>query len=246
MNEEAVRSAFAAHGPWVSRFVVDGVAYGGSFDAMHDPRLDLFFATFPTVRTVLELGSLEGSHTISLARNSRVTRVLGLEGRKANLERARLAATLLRARNVEFAEANLQTEDLGRWGKFDAIYCCGLLYHLPEPWKLVRQFAGVSPRLFLSTHYAAETEPNVAVGEYRGRIQVEGGIDEPLSGLSTTSFWPTIGSLVDMLTTAGFPSLHVLGNDPTQPNGPAIAIAASIDPADRYMTHTPTEPQTLT
>ena len=54
----------------------------------------------------------------------------------------------------------------------------------------------------------------------------EGGIDEPLSGLSPHSFWPTIGALVNMLTAAGFPVLHILSDDPTQSDGPASTIAA--------------------
>ncbi len=44
--------------------MIDGVPYGGSFDAVNDPRLDLFFAAFPTPESILELGSLEGGHTI--------------------------------------------------------------------------------------------------------------------------------------------------------------------------------------
>lgn len=232
MSEQGVAAAFAEHGKWISRFVIDGVEYGGSFDAINDPRLELFFATFAGVGTILELGSLEGGHTIGLARKQGVKRVLGLEGRKTNLARARVAARLLKARHVAFAEADLENAELAAFGKFDAIYCCGILYHLPEPWKLLQQCTAVSPRLFLWTHYSHEDEADVTSGGYKGRLQPEGGLDEPLSGLSPQSFWPTIGSLVNMLTAAGFPVLHILSNDPTQSDGPAITIAAFADGTD--------------
>ena len=88
MTEAEVAAAFAQHGAWISRFVIDGVAYGGAFDAMNDPRVEIFFRTFPEVATILELGSLEGGHTIALAQRDGVESVLGVEGRAANLARA--------------------------------------------------------------------------------------------------------------------------------------------------------------
>lgn len=226
MSDPLIAAAFAEQGRWISRFVINGVAYGGSFDAVNDPRLDLFFATVPAPATILELGSLEGGHTIGLARRPGVKRVVGVEGRRTNLTRARLAAQLLKARNVQFVEADLEKVALRELGTFDAVYCCGLLYHLPEPWRLVEQFAAVGRHLFLWTHYCRDHEVETTVNGFKGRILPEGGIDEPLSGLSPHSFWPTIGALVNMLTAAGFPVLHILSDDPTQSEGPAITMAA--------------------
>jgi 2-polyprenyl-3-methyl-5-hydroxy-6-metoxy-1,4-benzoquinol methylase len=33
--------------------------------------------------------------------------------------------------DVEFREANLERLDLAEVGRFDAVFCAGLLYHLP-------------------------------------------------------------------------------------------------------------------
>jgi len=229
MSNPAVEAAFAALDPWITRFLIEGVPYGGWFDAVNDPRLTRFFECFPHVATILELGSLEGGHTIGLASRPGVRRVLGIEGRAANLERARLSKKLLHAEKAEFLQANLETTKLSSFGKFDAVFCSGLLYHLPQPWELLNQLTAVSPHLFLWTHYAREQDADISCSRYRGRKQREGGLDEPLSGLSPDSFWPTLGSLVNMLTDAGFGLVKILSNHLEHENGPAVTIAASIE-----------------
>lgn len=226
MSDPAVAAAFASHQPWITKYELRGASSGGWFDAPNDARLGLFRRCFPEARRILELGSLEGGHTIGLARLPGIESVLGVEGRGANLERARLAKELYEIPKIEFLQANLEQTRLADFGHFDAIYCCGLLYHLPEPWKLVEQFAAVAPGLFLWTHCCSETLADSCEQGYKGRRQVEGGSDEALSGLSHDSFWPTLGSLCTMLTSNGFSELHLLQNDTEHVNGPAITLAA--------------------
>ena len=115
----------------------------------------------------------------------------------------------------------------GDFGTFDAIFCSGVLYHLPEPWRLLRQFPAISPRVFLWTHYCLEADADMAEAGYAGRRQSEGGPDEPLSGLSSHSFWPTLDALRQMLVDVGFVDLRILGNEPEQRDGPAVTIAVS-------------------
>ncbi len=226
MSDPAVAQAFAEHGRWITRFLIDGAVYGGSFDAVNDGRLDAFRSVFPDAATILELGSLEGGHTIGLARRPGVSSVVALEGRKTNLARAETVARLLNASKARFVHADLETAALRQFGRFEAIFCCGLLYHLSAPWKLLRQFKEVSPHAFLWTHYCKEEEANITIEGYKGKMQKEGGIDEPLSGLLPHSFWPTLGSLVQMLNDAKFPVLHILNNERDHRDGPAVTIAA--------------------
>ena len=57
---------FARRGPWITQFVIDGVATGGDYQVTNDRRVQQFFERFPNVHTILELGSLEGrSHFYS-------------------------------------------------------------------------------------------------------------------------------------------------------------------------------------
>ena len=76
---------FARRGPWITQFVIDEVATGGDYQVTNDRRLQQFFKRFPNVPTILELGSLEGGHTFSLARHPCVERILAIEARAANI-----------------------------------------------------------------------------------------------------------------------------------------------------------------
>ena len=222
-----LKTEFEKRGPWITHFEVDGIKSGGTFPALEDERIAQFFQAFPDVRTILELGSLEGGHTFALARHHGVERVLGIEARKSNIERAQFMQYLLPVDNVKFVQADLEKTKLNEFGKFDAIFCSGLLYHLPEPWRLIADMARIAPRLFIWTQYADESAREMRQN-FRGREFVEGGIDEPLSGMSPKSFWLTLESLKSALTSAGFDSIEIVRDDPGHPNGPAVTLAASI------------------
>jgi SAM-dependent methyltransferase len=219
---------FEARGPWVTRFVVDGHAFGGTFDVESDSRIAQFQAAFPNARTILELGSLEGGHTVRLAGIEGVTRVIGLEGRAENIARAEFVLQLLDVSNAQVTLANLQTFDLAALGSFDAVFNCGLLYHLPEPWELLARVAGVTECMYLSTHYCDDDAATTTERGYRGCSYQEFGYEDPLSGLGPSSFWPTRDALLAMVATAGFPSIEVISEEPDHPNGPIIGLAARV------------------
>ena len=63
--------------------------------------------------------------------------------------------------------------------------------------------------MYLSTHYCRDEQANAEVNGYSGLLYAEYGLDEPLSGLSEQSFWPTRTSLLAMLRKAGFGKCHV-------------------------------------
>src|SRR5438309_2109007 len=85
-----------------------GVEPGGGQTAFDDdPRLDQFQEAFPDARTTLELGCLEGGQTVELA-NRYGLRITAVEGRHANIERARWVSRVFRAKGVTFVEADLE------------------------------------------------------------------------------------------------------------------------------------------
>ena len=221
-----LNAEFARLGPWIFQFRIGGQDYGGGISAVGDGRIDQFSRFAPEAETILELGSLEGAQTFILARRPGVRRVLALEGREANLRKARFVQELLQVRNVEFAQANLEHAELAQFGKFDAVFCCGLLYHLPEPWKLIAQLPAIAPTLFIWTQYAAEEEAMDIEHGLRGKIHGEGGPDEPLSGLSPTAMWLTLPSLRSVLSAAGYQRIDIIHDDPKHANGPAVTIGA--------------------
>lgn len=227
-RSEDLAREFERLAPWVFQFRIGDADYGGAISAIGDVRLTQFWNFAPEAKRILELGSLEGAHTVQLAARSGVREVIAIEGRAANIRKAELVKRLCRAAKAQFVEANLETTDLTKFGQFDAVFCSGLLYHLPEPWKLIEQLPRVAPKLFVWTHYANDLLADVVQNDLRGQVHREGGADEPLSGMSATAFWPTLGSLITLLTTNGYKTVHVIKNDRTHKNSPAVTLAADV------------------
>ncbi len=228
-NYKSLKDEFEKLKPWITKFIINGKEFGGDFEAQNDIRINQFFQYFPNVQTILELGSLEGGHTFCLAKHPSVRKVIGIEGRQENLDKAKFVQKLLGFNNVYFMKSNLEIIDLRTFGRFDVVFCSGLLYHLPEPWKLIDQISKVSKNLFIWTHYAAEEDANIIITNgFKGIMYQEGGIDEPLSGLSPKSFWPTLNSLGDMLRSYGFKNIQYIENNPAHPNGPCITLSAKM------------------
>jgi SAM-dependent methyltransferase len=219
---------FTKLGPWIYQFRIGDEDYGGAISAIGDRRITQFFQFAPGASAILELGSLEGAHSFILGQHPGVKRVVALEGREANLRKARFLQGLLNIGNVEFTQANLEHGNLAHFGAFDVIFCCGLLYHLPEPWKLIEQCPSIAPLLFLWTQYAPENEAREVGAGLRGKTHIEGGADEPLSGMSATATWLTLDSLRTLLGRSGYAKVEVLHDDPAHPNGPAVTIGASV------------------
>ncbi len=224
-NAEIERQ-FHALGPWVTKFVINGVSYGGGYYTMRDSRIKQFREAFPSAETVLELGSLEGGHTLALSCLAGVNRVVAIEARQPNIARARLIQQLLHLTNVEFVQGDLEAYEVQALGPFDAVFCVGLLYHLTAPWALVERIAKVSHGLFLWTHYVPDGQANLVANGYRGTLHPEGGAGDPLSGLSATAFRPTLGALQQMLANYGFSKIEIIQTEPSHQNGPAVTMVA--------------------
>ena len=214
-----IAERFAALEPWATRFVIDGEAFGGELDYSDDRRVATFFHWFGAPRTILELSSFEGVHTLQLAAPETTERVLGLEVRDDNVARARLVAELLGRGNIEFAVEDLEHVDLSRYGRFDAVFCAGLLYHLVVPWRLLSEIGTVSDRLFLDTHYWP-WPPAAEVDGYGGGWAEERD-GSPLSGRDRRSFWLTRSALHEALTNTGWAVRH-LDEHPNWSHGPRL------------------------
>ncbi len=96
---------------------------------------------------VLVAGCGTGDGAIMLAQQmaqaGRPGHVLCLDRSRAALDIARARAEARALPNIEFREASLlEVADLGI-GPFDYIDCCGVLHHLPEPGRTLRDLAGL-------------------------------------------------------------------------------------------------------
>jgi SAM-dependent methyltransferase len=194
----------SAQSEWLASFSIDGQTFGHGLDHDNDVRPGQFFGLVPNARRILELGSCQGGGTFQLARRTGVDEIVAIEGRDYNIEKARFVQRLLGLSNITFIEANLETFDFTSLGRFDAVYCVGLLYHLPQPWELLARLKEVSDVIYLNTHFCRANCVSRSVHGYEGANWHEMGFADPLSGLSDCSFWPTLKSLAQMFADAGF------------------------------------------
>lgn len=198
-------------GPWTTRFKLNGQAVGGGYEVSEDdPLLRAFIDRAPMARRVLELGCMEGGRTFPLAR--RAGHVVGVDARREHLQRARYIEQTLGIANVTFLESDLESGDLAMLGSFDAIFNVGLLYHLSDPARLLRQCAEVAPEMLLWTHVVDDSD--VEHRGYRGRFTTENPTDR-IGGLRSRSFRPERAELVRMLDDCGWHDLEWLKDDPT-------------------------------
>lgn len=217
--------AFERLGPWVTGIQVDGKTYGRA--TRHaSPRLQEFFQTFPEASRgrILEPGSLEGAMTLELAKRAR--EVVGLEARPESKERAEFLKGLFGRDNTTFHLTNLERDDLSSYGTFDAIFCCGLLYHLPNPRVFVERMSAISPNLYLDTQYARPEWELTRRDGLWGWVRKEDPAD-PQSGVSATAFWPILEELYRLLSESGYKSMETLSLLPDNRHGPRVHIAAS-------------------
>lgn len=249
MRDAAIlRRRFDSLAPWITRFETDGMVLGGDYDAAGDTRLRTFFeAAGPLAgKRILELGPLEGGHTLQLAR--RGARVVAVEGREANHRRCLLIKDVFKLDNVDFVFGDVRSLDAGGVGRFDMVFNVGVLYHLDEPWATLRSLSQMAPAMFLWTHCTSPEDANATVradgislagrrfreGAVRrrltkwlpGRVWLRPQLKDPLSGLQHDSFWPTRESLEAMLKATGWGRVRWLGYDANALPGPAACVWA--------------------
>lgn len=213
---------FSSRSPWVTSFEIAGDHFGGDYDASGDERLIEFLRRYPRPGRVLELGCLEGGHTVPIARVA--DEVVAVDCRSENIEKATFIRETFGLTNIRFVSADLDLFDVRSLGTFDTVFNVGLLYHLAEPWRLLESIAQCCREMFLWTHIARHSWWGVKRSGYRGRLYREGGQSDPLSGLNAESFWPTQAELCRMLNDRGFGDIEILDIDRIHPHGPAILL----------------------
>lgn len=218
-----------ALGPWITQFSVLGVNYGGKYDALNDDRVSRVVEFFPQCSRILEVACLEGAHTVILSRAYPYTDIVALDGRSQNIEKAKFLTSLHGCKRVTFGVEDLEEADLAKYGRFDLGVCLGLLYHLIEPWKFIQRIGAQCDALWIWTTICDDADADATLSKYRGKIYREGPRDHALSALRPESFFPTLGSLVQMLKDGGFLDFHVMNMEIT-PNGPSVMLACTKQP----------------
>lgn len=183
-------------------------------------------------KTIADLGCLEGAFAVEFARRG-AKHAIGIEARQINFERCELIRKLLQLPNLQFIQADVK-EELPKWEqRLDVVLMAGLLYHLSDPFSMLRAIhSAMRDLVLIDTHVAHLEHPSHGCSElvthswegynYRGRIFREYTSDisktahEKLiwaAWSDETAFWLLEQDLLQMCKDVGFSSVEKV--DPT-------------------------------
>jgi 2-polyprenyl-3-methyl-5-hydroxy-6-metoxy-1,4-benzoquinol methylase len=91
--------------------------------------IDVTFHGDLSGKRIVDLGCLEGGYTVEFARMG--FEALGIEVRKNNFAACEHVKAHVDLPNLRFARDNVW--NVQKYGEFDAVFCCRILYHLDRP-----------------------------------------------------------------------------------------------------------------
>ena len=145
----------------------------------------LLDATFPGDKnhvSIADLGCLEGGYTVEFARLG--FQALGLDVRELNIEACRYVQSKTALPNLKFVRDDVW--NIANYGSFDAVFCCGLLYHLDKPRAFLDVLSSVTKRLLiLQTHFSEAGDSPSFIHPRRLRRAISRVI--PLKNTATTT-----------------------------------------------------------
>jgi hypothetical protein len=178
--------------------------------------LSAFYRARMRGKRLVDLGCLDGAHTLGFARMG--FDAVGLEVRDANFAACQHVKQHVHLPNLKYIQDD--TWNLKEYGPFDVVFCSGLLYHLDRPRDFIRLMSSVCHEmLIINTHFAPEHESiDLSLSEMtyhegaRGRWYAEplgSGKEERdrypwASWNNERAFWLAKPDLLQALADAGF------------------------------------------
>ena len=138
---------------------------------------------------ILELGPLEGFHTWALLKLG-AAHVTAVESNAVSYLKCLAVKELWGLRDAEFLLGDcIAFLDAGA-DQYDMIFCSGLLYHMEDPYDLVRAMAARASRILVWTHFwhtESELKPRSVVN--RGGLELTYFANAYLGTRSLPNFW---------------------------------------------------------
>lgn len=145
------------------------------------------------LRTAIDVGCGLGYfsdflHSIGL-------QVTAIDGRRENCVEASR-----RYPDIAFHVVDAESPTLLEFGKFDLVFCFGFLYHLENPFRVVRNLHALTSKLMLAESMVYPgSKPQMDLVD-------EGGTED--QGLLQIAFYPTEACLVKLMYGAGFTNVY--------------------------------------
>jgi SAM-dependent methyltransferase len=187
------------------------------------------------LRTVLDLGCGVGYFSALL-------RDLGFEVTATDSRAENIAEARGRHPGIDFSVANAEDPSLSSLGRFDIVFCFGLLYHLENPFRVIRNLHALTGKLLLIESMSVPNEqPFLFV------LDEPAGVDQSMGAVS---FYPSDGAILKMVYRAGFPHVYQFRELPNHENYRASVgrecmrtmFAASLQPLDSALLRAANEP----
>ena len=234
---------------WASSFPppLDGLQAGRAplFD---DPRVSWAFEALGGVQgmAVLDLGPLEGAHSY-MAQRAGADRVVAIEANRLAFLKCLVTKELLDLSSCSFRCGEVNEYLSSTSETFDVCIACGILYHMVEPVRLIDLISRAASRLVMWTHVFADdalanrnlagklgAAQEVDYEGFRHRVHRHTyGLDSRLGGFfggtQTYSNWLPRDDLMRALAHFGWSKVEVAFDEPSHPNGPALALVATRD-----------------
>ncbi len=145
------------------------------------------------LRTALDVGCGFGFFSSYLRRAG--FEVSALDGRESNIVEARK-----RSPGIRFEVQDIEDVNFAKARSYDLVLCFGLLYHLENPFRAVRNLAALTGEVFVVETRVAPYHSDVALLYQENHQQDQ--------GLSYVAMIPSRECLVKMMYSAGFPFVY--------------------------------------
>lgn len=121
--------------------------------------------------------------------------VTGFEGRLENVEEARR-----RYPKIEFKHSNVEDESIAQSGSYDVVLCVGLLYHLENPLRALRNLSAMTRKLLLIESFAT---PQKQTALY---LREEANLED--QSLTSLALYPSETTLIKISYRIGFAGVY--------------------------------------
>lgn len=235
---------------WLSASPLEGLDMKpGVAGLFSDSRLQWAIDQFGDIRgkRILEIGPLEGGHSYMLHKAG--AEVIAIEANPIAFLKCLCMKEIMRMDTLRFllgdAVRYLQTTET----RFDIIVASGVLYHMTDPLGLLQAIAAKTDAMFLWTHYYDKTLLELAgAGHLFAKsmqpLRADGSAgakyravrrEYPETTLASKKFagghsryanWMPRRDILTFLSDSGFANVSIGLEEPSHPNGPALALCA--------------------
>jgi SAM-dependent methyltransferase len=145
------------------------------------------------LHTALDLGCGVGYFSAML--RDLGMQVTAMDGRVENIAEARD-----RHSGIDFRVADAEDPSLTALGAFDLVFCLGLLYHLENPLRAVRNLHALTGKILIVESMVIPEEQPFFI------LMDEGNVED--QSLRAVSCYPSEGAIIKMAYRAGFPCVY--------------------------------------